>query len=454
MSGTMRLTDDAIRAALTPAPTLHAPAGLADAIRASIDATPQRRAGILGRTWSPRTRRLMEVAAVGLLLLGLVIGALVAGSRLAKPPSVPTYHGGTERTGVMPGPGPGATSQVTWEESARGPFGAFSPAVVGGKVYASDQRGFVTAFDQQSGAQRWQVEVGSPANSGITFADGLLLVGDDDGVLHALDAATGNETWQFRASGPMHGSAAVVDGVAYFGTTDGHLYALDMSTQELRWPVTQTPGSISRTIAVGDGIVYAGSGGATPVDSGSLGAYDATTGDLRWSAELEPGNTSTPSIAGGRVFVAGGLDATTGDHGVFAFDATSGSPAWPTPFAAPANETLLLGAVTPTVVYVTGTDGMLYALDAATGALDWTAPIQSTRSPNAGLVGQTLYVTSDDNRVHAIDVDTHGELWSVPVTGTPGAPAVIDGAIFVTTTSGKVVRIGGSDEAAGTVASP
>jgi hypothetical protein len=31
---------------------------------------------------------------------------------------------------------------------------------------------------------------------------------------------------------------------------------------------------------------------------------------------------------------------------------------------------------------------------------------------------------------------------------------VIDGAIFVTTTSGKVVRIGGSDEAAGTVASP
>ncbi len=42
MSTSMRLTDDAIRAALTPAADVRAPAGLADGIRAS-DRTPQRR---------------------------------------------------------------------------------------------------------------------------------------------------------------------------------------------------------------------------------------------------------------------------------------------------------------------------------------------------------------------------------------------------------------------------
>lgn len=54
MSTTMRLPDDAIRAALAPDPDLRAPAGLADAIRVAIDTVPQRRPGILG--WTP-TRR-------------------------------------------------------------------------------------------------------------------------------------------------------------------------------------------------------------------------------------------------------------------------------------------------------------------------------------------------------------------------------------------------------------
>jgi outer membrane protein assembly factor BamB len=80
-------------------------------------------------------------------------------------------------------------------------------------------------------------------------------------------------------------------------------------------------------------------------------------------------------------------------------------------------------------------------LDATTGALQWSMPIQSSQSPNAGFVDQVLYVTSDDRQVHAIDVTRRAELWSVPVTGTPSAPAVLDGAIFVNTSSGEVIRI-------------
>jgi len=160
MNGTMHLSDDAIRTALTPASAMQAPVGLADTIRAAIDETPQRRAGVLGWVPSPRTRLLMQLVAVGLLLVALVLGALLVGSRLIGPPSVTTYHGGPERTGVMPGPGPNGIPVQIWEFEGTGSFAGWSPAVVDGTVYVGDQGGAVTALDEATGVLRWQARLG------------------------------------------------------------------------------------------------------------------------------------------------------------------------------------------------------------------------------------------------------------------------------------------------------
>lgn len=442
MSETMRLTDDAIRAALTLPQTVRAPSGLAEAISATVDETPQRGAGIFGWLSTPLGRKAQQLALVGLLLLTMLLLALLIASRPSRP-QVSTYHGDAQRTGVMPGPGPAdAPPPIAWEQTARGPFGTWSPAVVDGRVYVGDRRGFVTAYDEANGEQLWQVDEGASINSGITVANGLVLVGTDAGLLVADDAATGAQVWTYATAAPIHGSAAVVDGYIYFGTTDGHLYALSLDGTDLRWPVIQASGSISRSIAAANGVIYAGSGGATANGTGNLEAVDGASGRVLWSADLEPGNTSSPAVADGKVYVGGGLDGGAAGHHVYAFDARTGQPAWAAPFGAPTNEVLLLGAVSGGRVYVTGEGGSLYVLDASTGALQWSMPIQSSQSPNAGLVGQVLYVTSDDRQVHAIDVTRREELWAVQVTGTPSAPAVIDGAIFVNTSSGEVIRIG------------
>jgi outer membrane protein assembly factor BamB len=460
MSGTMRLTDDAIRAALTPAAAVHAPAGLAAAIRAGTMSTPQRRPGMAG--WAPTggARLALRLAVVGLLLLGAVAAVLIAGSRRTAPPALPTtttYHGGPARTGVMPGPGPAGDPRIEWNVALNGPVGPWSPAVAGGVVYIGDQGGFVAAFDEATGSPVWPPHgLGSPINSGVSVADGVLLLGDDDGVIHALDAATGAERWSYRTSGPVHSSGAVVDSVAYFGSLDGHLYALDVATGQLRWPVAvATAGPISRAIAVADGNVYAGSGGLATADAGTLGAYDAATGALRWSVALEPGNTSTPTVADGRVFVTGGLDATTATaHALYEFDISTGRTSWAAPFVAPTGKTLLIGAVAGGMVFAESTDGTLYTVDAATGALAWTARIQATQSPNAGVVGGVLYVTSDDRKIHAIDIATHVELWAIAVAGAPSSPAIVDGRIIVGTTLGRLVSIAGSSPPAGAAAMP
>ncbi|HYC06665.1 MAG TPA: hypothetical protein VEG29_01975, partial [Candidatus Binatia bacterium] len=71
MSDTMRLTDELIRAALTPADDLRIPAGLGDEIRASIDATSQRATPLLALPRSPRSRLIVQLVLVGLLVLAV-----------------------------------------------------------------------------------------------------------------------------------------------------------------------------------------------------------------------------------------------------------------------------------------------------------------------------------------------------------------------------------------------
>jgi outer membrane protein assembly factor BamB len=455
---TMRLTDDAIRAALTPAVDVRAPAGLADEIQAAIETTPQRRRAILAWPASRRLSLVLQLVLVGLLLLALVGVLLLAGShRPPVPGLVSTYHGGPERTGVMPGPGPTGSPKREWEAAVKGPIGAWSPAVVDGTVYTGDESGYVSAIAETTGVLRWQVDVGAPINSGVSIVSGLLLVGDDNGVIHALDVTRqGAQVWTYQAGGPVHSSAAVVEDVAYFGSLDGHLYALDVATGKLRWPAPiATPGPISRAIAVANGVIYAGSGNGAGSGPGMLGAYDTKTGALLWSVPLEPGNTSTPTIVDGRVFVAGGLDSTTStSHHLYAFDAATGRPAWAVPLAAPSGKAILLGAVTGGQVFAPSVDGLLYVVDASTGSLAWTRPIGASLSPNAGFVAGLLYITSDDRKVHAIDISTHAELWAFAVTGTPSAPAVIDGRIIVGTSLGKVVSIVGSGDPSGSATAP
>ena len=449
MSTTMRLTDDAIRAALTPDPELQAPAGLAAVIRDAIDTVPQRQPGIRG--WRPtrRTRLVLQLVVVGLLLLGAVGTLLLLGSRprvAPAPTSVLTYHGGPERTGIMPGPGPVGELRVEWEANLKGSVGPWSPVVDGGTVYIGDQSGFVSAFDEATGTTRWQVPLGAPVNSGVTVADALVIVSDDAGVVHALDPSTGSERWNYVVSGPVHSAAAVLDGTAYLGDTTGVLHAVDVATGRPVWtaPVI-TAGPISRSIAAAGGLVYAGSGGGSTAVPGSLGAYDTRTGALRWTQPLESGNTTTPAVADGRVFVSGGLDASVAPiHRLYAFDAATGQPAWASPFAAPSGKVMIIGAVADGTVYATGTDGSLYALDASTGAQLWQVPIGSNLTPNAGYVNGILYVTSDDARIHRIDVASRADPAPFEVNGVPSAPAVVDGRILVATGAGKLVSLVGS----------
>ena len=155
--------DVMIRLALTPPAEVHAPADLGDSIYREIVRTPQRRGLVrLGRLgWLPAPSPLLvTLALLALLAVGLVIVAL---SRPTSPPIVAMYHGGPDRTGVMPGPGPAGEPVIQWDIGRPGalPFNSM-PVPVDGLLVVGDDSGVLAALDQDAGTVLWESDVGSP----------------------------------------------------------------------------------------------------------------------------------------------------------------------------------------------------------------------------------------------------------------------------------------------------
>ncbi|MGE5175917.1 MAG: PQQ-binding-like beta-propeller repeat protein [Hyphomicrobiales bacterium] len=257
--------------------------------------------------------------------------------------------------------------------------------------------------------------------------------------------------WRFKAGGPFVASPAVAGGVVYAPSLDAHLYAIDQETGQQKW-VFASRMPIASSPAVDGGAVYFVS------SAGPLVALDAASGAVRWafSAEYErkfqaknlhgypPAEqtipdawdvyTSSPAVADGRVYFG------SGDGNVYAVDAATGVLQWKfqtgdVVHAAP--------AVARGVVYIGSWDGRLYALDAATGRLRWS--FQGGEDPvthnqvgfqsSPAVADGVVYVGCRDAHVYAIDAATGRKRWDYPTSKSwvNATPAVRDGLVYAGT---------------------
>lgn len=127
----------------------------------------------------------------------------------------PTWRGNAGRTAATSDPLP-ETLQLrwqrelprltpAWEEDPRLHFdGGYEPIVAGGLMYvASSRNDALTAFDIESGAERWRIYAGGPIRFAPVFHAGVLYFGADDGCLYCVDASSGRQLWSFLAA-PTH----------------------------------------------------------------------------------------------------------------------------------------------------------------------------------------------------------------------------------------------------------
>lgn len=266
--------------------------------------------------------------------------------------------------------------------------GFFSPSVTV-SVYALDESDGDISEDWKQSALAKDRIVAAPVQ-----AEGLVFVGTADNFILALEADSGELAWQFEAEHSIWSTPSYRDGVLYVGSLDKNIYALDAQTGDLLWEQI-VAGSVSGQVAVGDSLIYVGS-----FDK-QLHALDKETGEIRW--EVPEGGTE--------------------------------DWVWAAPL------------LVENIVYFTDKSGNVFAVDAETGRILWTADIegQVVAAPisangivfiaSAGLVNN-----GDDIRrgtIIALDAETGEELWrketTAPIYTTP---VIVQDMVVVALTPG------------------
>lgn len=257
--------------------------------------------------------------------------------------------------------------------------------------------------------------------------------------------------WSFDTGGPIYASPVVAGDVVYIASASGVLFALDHDTGKERWKFTSRM-PIASTPTVEGGLLYVVS------SAGSLVALDVVTGKPKWvfATEYErrfeakglhgygPAGqtmpdawdvfTSSPAVAQGKVYFG------SGDGNVYALDAASGVLQWKFPMRDVVHASPALADGT---VYIGSWGGDFRAIDAATGQSKWL--FQAGEDPaihnqvgfqsSAAVVDGVVYVGCRDSRVYALDAKTGRKKWDYPTSKSwvNGTPAVRDGVVYVGT---------------------
>lgn len=438
-------------------------------------------------------RRRNRVAWGGAIALVLATGA----ARPARAADWPMFLLNPHHVAVSPETLP-APMALAWRfETAYYKNNPVQPVIANKTLYLASGS-VLYALDAETGEQKWryptQGTIGSAGTATIKATpvvdDGIVFVGATDGVMYAVDAATGNLKWQYATNGGIRFSPIVVNNVVYFGSDDYRVYGIDAKTGKQAMEPVTTGNNIIGSPAFADNLLYFSSAdlnfyavnvgtGRTKFSVRTTNAnlysspvvterYIYTTagsslyclrknGDVRWIYQARGPITDTPLVTDTGIY----FGDRTGR--LYALD-VNGKPIWNiTDNAARAarfnsrpstdtsdNYLLLAGDVfsspiqSGTNIFVGSNRGFLYAVDAATGKVNWEYGIFTSLPANAypniygppAIADGSLYVMNDDGALHcfrpnALDADKPSITNEVPVRATQmnGTPPIIMGAI-------------------------
>jgi outer membrane protein assembly factor BamB len=379
---------------------------------------------------TPARRPLLLLAALALLILG-VIAAAVIGTNLLKPPAAldewPMYHGDATRSGIAVS-GPVGNPSAAWTYHAAGQVNK-GVSVVGDAAFFTSSDGIAHALALADGKEVWAFDMGvEGGGAGVVVAAGIVYAVDHNGIVHALDAGTGSARWTSIRQAASPTQPVVAGGRIYMGDLGGELVAINVADGSEAWRIS-TGGAAGNP-------AYDGSSVFVTSQTGGLNAYDPTSGALKWHTDLGGDQVGTPSVAAGLVFVGPAGDAPSGR--LRAVDAATGLIRWTV------NEPLLGPAIVDGVVYTTSSAGDVAALDPATGNQRWRVKLNGIVR-GVAVAGGIVYAPADaEQRVYALDAATGGELWHFDVdSSNQCCIAVARGSAFVGTVAGTVYRIVG-----------
>lgn len=324
----------------------------------------------------------MAVALLAALATGACGGAGGAGDDATSRPREgewPAPNGDAANHRRVDGPIDAASVgrlRVAWRVPLSAGYAA-TPIVTDGVVYTQDLQSNVFAIDLASGRRLWtkayeETDIGP---NGVAVVDGLVL-GATATRAFALDAQSGRQRWAVtlsrRPGDVIDMAPGYADGIVYISTAVagagavGTLWALDAQTGKPRWhweqvpvdlwgdPATNAAGGMWHPPAFDDaGNLYASIANPLPFPGAPGKPWGASRpGDNRWTNSLVKLDASSGRLLWARQVVP---------HDLYDWDLQD------PPILDRVDGRLLAIAA--------GKMGVVFAFDAATGALRWKRPV-------------------------------------------------------------------------------
>ena len=260
----------------------------------------------------------------------------------------------------------------------------------------------------------------------------------------AYDLTTGKQRWIYRTVGEDMPSPAIVGDTLIFANGDLHMYGLNTQTGEQRWMREVDGLATMASATVASGLTYLSICNDAPYRCQTL-AVDAPTGRVAWHAPF--GNSdSSPAFGDGRIYVSGIVNEAdqarhTGYGVVAALDAKTGQTRWTyrTPHAGPytevgSSERAIAGTFADGIYYQPiPTHDQLLAFDASTGAIRWRFASAAPIKMSPIVKGGKLYVGDTAGILYTLNARTGAlqtsRLFKKPFTTSP--PVMIGKTMLV-----------------------
>lgn len=345
----------------------------------------------------------------------LALALFVAGCALDENTRVPNELQKIESPALKP--------RVLWDASP----GASSDALVtrlrvavqDDLLISADIDGDVFALDRASGKVRWTAETDARAIAGPTIAGDLVLLGTLGAEVIALNRTDGAPVWRVPVSSEVLAPPVSDGSVVIVRCGDGKLFALAADTGARLWSFDRAQPQLTlrgqSAPLLFEGVLVAG------LDNGRAVALRTDTGEVLWEQVVAAptGRNDLDRIVdidGDLVTVGGGVYAVSFGGEVAAVALEDGRVAWRRPIKSYSGVTL-----NGTQLIVTDEEGLVWALDAQSGAAAWKQEALKYRKPSpAAVVGEHIVVADFEGYLH----------WLSPRDGSiVGRVRAVDGAV-------------------------
>lgn len=262
-----------------------------------------------------------------------------------------------------------------------------------GLVVVGSQKGQLFALDQQTGEQKWTVQLTGALLAPSLIHAGRVISVSNDGMVYAHEVASGAQVWTYNLPNvqfSLRGMAAPVPLDArnvLIASSNAYIYALDalsgVPKLQRRVAVSDGRSDIQRLVDIDGEPVVAGQFVVTTSYQGQVTVLDLASQQVIWSEDAS--SIQRPEVVGNGVFVA------QTDGKIKAFEISSGQPLWENDQLL--NRQLSNPVMLGTDLVVGDLDGVLHLIDPRTGQITGRSKT-SGEVRNLRVIDNQLYVST------------------------------------------------------------